>query len=281
MIPMVGKRSRAAPNLVELDPDHPGFRDAAYRKRRNAIAAIALAHHEGEPVPRIDYLEEEHEVWRNVWAQLAPMQAAFACKEYLRCSEALALDQQRIPQLADLNPKLEAATGFQMIPVAGLVASRDFLSSLERGLFLSTQYIRHHSRPFYTPEPDVVHELAGHAATLATPELAHLNRAFGACAAVADEEKLAGLGQLYWYTLEFGVLREEGQPKAYGAGLLSSFGELSQFSTAAVLEPLDFAKAAASSYDPTQYQKRLFVAPSMAYIVTELPRWIRAWVGLS
>ena len=156
-------------DLVRLDPDHPGFRDAVYRARRNQIARIALAYKPGEPVPRIEYTEEEHAVWRAVWEKLAPVHARHACRAYREAHARLALDPTRIPQLADVNPQLKARTGFQMVPVAGLVTSRVFLGQLGQGTFLSTQYIRHASRPLYTPEPDVVHELVGHAAACAIP----------------------------------------------------------------------------------------------------------------
>ena len=157
-------------DLVRLDPDHPGFRDAglpgpAQRDRPHRPGLQA-----GQPVPRIDYSEEEHAVWRAVWEKLAPVHARHACRAYREARARLALDPRRIPQLADVNPLLKARTGFQMVPVAGLVTSRVFLGQLGQGTFLSTQYIRHASRPLYTPEPDVVHELIGHAASLCDPD---------------------------------------------------------------------------------------------------------------
>ena len=262
-------------DLVKLDPDHPGFRDPVYRARRNEIARIALAYRTGDPIPRIDYTAEEHAVWRTVWQKLAPVHERFACQAYKEACQLLALDHQHIPQLADVNPALVARTGFRMMPVAGLVASRAFLGQLGRSIFLATQYIRHASRPLYTPEPDVVHELIGHAASLCHPALARLNRMFGQAASRASDEQITVLERLYWYTLEFGLVEEEGAPRAYGSGLLSSFGELGRFESAAFLKPFDPDEAAGRAYDPTDYQAVLYVVPSLEWVADTLERWLQ------
>ena len=143
-------------DLVELDPDHPGFRDAVYRERRNEIARIALAYRAGEEVPEAPYIDEEHAVWSSVWKALGPIHTEKAAAEILELQRFMPLDHDHIPQLRELNKQLYNAAGFRMEPVAGLVTARTFMRYLGQRVFLSTQYIRHHSRPFYTPEPDVV-----------------------------------------------------------------------------------------------------------------------------
>ena len=268
-----------AADLVILDPDHPGFRDAGYRARRNQIASIALAYQPGVPIPDAPYTEDEHEVWRGVWSALAPLHEAGACREILELQEVIALPRDRIPQLEDLNPVLEAAAGFRMEPVAGLVSGRTFMQYLGRRTFLSTQYIRHHTRPFYTPEPDVVHELVGHAATLAHPGIAELNRLLGEAANAANEAEMLGLGRVYWYTMEFGVVAVPGGTRAFGAGLLSSVGELRDHPTHARLEDWNLARMAGTEFDPTRYQPTLFVAPSFTRLLVDVASWVRtgAW----
>ena len=248
-------------DLVQLDPDHPGFRDPDYRARRNAIARVALQYKEGE-VPRVDYTPEEHQTWRAVWASLAPLHVRLACAQSREASAAVRLDRESVPQLADVNATLQRATGFCMRPVAGLVGDRTFLGYLSHSTFLATQYMRHPSRPLYTPEPDIVHELVGHAATFCEPTFARLNRAFGRAAERVSAEELVRVARLYWYTLEFGVCEERSGLKAFGAGLLSSFGELGGFEQRAELKPFDPAVIAATPYDPTGYQRVLFVAKS-------------------
>jgi phenylalanine-4-hydroxylase len=279
---VAGRPAAGQEDLVKLDPDHPGFRDPVYLARRNAIARVALEYVVGDPVPRIDYSEEEHAVWRTVWEKLRPLHDRYACREYLDSRNRLALDRHHIPQLADVNAQLEPLTGFRMIPVAGLVSSRVFLAHLGQRMFLSTQYIRHASRPLYTPEPDVVHELVGHACTLCHPILAGLNRTFGEAAPRVSDEDLAALERVYWYTMEFGLVTQPAagggapQTKAYGAGLLSSFGELERFlATSDVdIRTFDPDEAASRPYDPTTYQAVLYRVPDFASLARDVRDWL-------
>ena len=266
-------------DLVRLGRDHPGFSDPAYRSRRDTIAAIALAHLWGETVPEAPYTEDEHAVWRLVNRLLAPLHQQHVCRELLEMQVAFPLDRQRIPQLADVNQRLQRHTGMRMEPVTGLVNARTFLAYMGRGIFLSTQYIRHHSRPLYTPEPDVVHELVGHAASLAHPGLAGVNRLMGRAAADATETEMQRLEYVYWYVLEFGLVRENGDIKAVGAGLLSSAGELAAAPTEPEHRDWDLDAIARTPYDPTCMQPALFVAPSFDRMITDLTTWTEsgAW----
>jgi phenylalanine-4-hydroxylase len=261
-------------SIVRLDPDHPGFRDSDYRARRNRIAQIALGYEPGEPVPDAPYSEEEHALWRAIRDALEPAHRAHACAEYLEAVRRLDLPRNSIPQLREVSERVRAISGFRLEPVAGLVAPRVFLESLADGVFLCTQYIRHHSTPFYTPEPDVVHELLGHALTLASPRLAELNRLFGrAIRRTRSNEALEKLSRVYWFTIEFGVLREGGEVKAYGTGLLSSAGELEAMRDAE-LRPLDLEEASHAEYDPTRFQPLLFCADSFRGMYDALKRFL-------
>jgi phenylalanine-4-hydroxylase len=264
-------------SLVKLDPDHPGFRDREYRARRNAIAQIAMNYQPGTPIPAAPYTKLEHGVWQTIWKALGPAHREHACAEYLECLKQLDFDSERIPQLDEVSRKVEKISGFRLEPVAGLVEARVFLESLAQGVFLSTQYIRHHSTPLYTPEPDVAHEIIGHAVTLASKPLAELNRMFGEAvrrtARGSDFERLA---RVYWFTIEFGVLREDGRIKAYGTGLLSSAGELGEMHKAE-LRPLDLVAASNHVYDPTHYQSVLFCAESFDAMYQTLREFLLKW----
>jgi phenylalanine-4-hydroxylase len=263
--------------IVQLDPDHPGFRDQEYRARRNAIAEIAMTYRPGSPIPPAPYTELEHDVWKMIWEELGPAHREHACAEYLDCLDRLTFDTDRIPQLDEVSQKVEAISGFRLEPVAGLVEPRIFLESLARGTFLSTQYIRHHSTPLYTPEPDVAHELIGHAVTLASTRLAELNRLFGeAVKRTEDTDELDRLARVYWFTIEFGVLREDGRLKAYGTGLLSSAGELAEMHKAE-LRPLDINAVGNHVYDPTHYQSVLFCAGSFDEMYKMLREFLVRW----
>jgi phenylalanine-4-hydroxylase len=263
--------------LVRLDPDHPGFKDADYRARRNQIAQIALTYVPGDEIPDAPYTPEEHNVWRTIWQALGPAQQRHACAEYLDCVRRLNFDSNRIPQLSEVSQKVEALSGFRLEPVAGLVEPRVFLESLANGVFLCTQYIRHHSTPLYTPEPDVTHEIIGHAVTLASTKLAELNRLFGeAVKRTTNPADLDRLSRIYWFTIEFGVLRENGEVKAYGTGLLSSAGELEEMHNAE-LRPLNLVAAANHDYDPTHYQATLFCADSFEEMYQSVRKFLLAW----
>jgi len=263
--------------IVELDPDHPGFRDREYRERRNQIARLALSYKPGQPIPDAPYTEAEDRVWQTIWQALQPAHQKHACAEYLSALERLAFAPDRIPQLREVSARVQAISGFRLEPVAGLVAPRVFLESLADGVFLCTQYIRHHSTPQYTPEPDVVHEIIGHGVTLASEPLAELNRLFGkavkrtSSAAVLDQ-----LARIYWFTIEFGVLREAGDLKAYGTGLLSSAGELGAMHKAE-LRSLDLETIAHQEYDPTNYQPILFCADSFTAMYETLRDYLVRW----
>src|SRR6266480_2261365 len=248
--------------IVQLDPDHPGFRDQEYRARRNQIAQLAMNYRPGDPIPDAPYTPDEHRVWQTIWKALRPAHQKHACAEYLAALERLSFDPGRIPQLRDVNEKVQAISGFRLEPVAGLVQPRVFLENLADGVFLCTQYIRHYSTPLYTPEPDVVHEILGHGVTLASERIAELNRLFGQAVKRADSpEALEQLSRVYWFTIEFGALRENGEVKAYGTGLLSSAGELEAMHKAE-LRPLDLSVASRHEYDPTAFQPVLFCADS-------------------
>lgn len=253
---------------VELSADHPGFKDAAYRERRNAIAAVALRHQPGNPIPEVEYTDREHGVWRTITKELAPRHARLACAEYLEAADVIRLPGDRVPQLQEVSDRLGGLQGFSLAPAAGLVPLADFYGTLADSTFQATQYIRHHSVPLYTPEPDVVHEIIGHGVHLASPRFAEIYRHVGdATRRVRTQEALQLISRVFWFTFEYGVLREGGQVKAYGAGLLSSFGELGQMADAEI-RPLDLEVIARHvNYDVTTYQPVLYCADSFDHLV--------------
>ena len=214
---------------VHLGADHPGVDDPVYRERRNALAALALEWKPGEPVPHAPYTAEEHEVWTVVCRELAVLHQRLACSQYLEGADLLKLPTDRVPQLDEVTAGLAGLTGFRYVPAAGLVELRTFYGSLADSVFHSTQYVRHHSVPLYTPEPDVIHEVVGHGNCLAHPRFAALYRSAGRAARrVESPEALEFVSKVFWFSLEFGVLREDGDVKTYGAGLLSSYGEIQE-----------------------------------------------------
>jgi phenylalanine-4-hydroxylase len=155
---------------------------------------------------------------------------------------------------------LHQLTGFRLRPTGGLVPTRTFYGSLADRVFWSTQYVRHHSVPFYTPEADVIHEVVGHANMLAEPSFADLYQLAGEASKRAETDaSLEFFSRVFWFSLEFGVLWEGGELRTYGAGLLSSYAEIELFRNAEV-RPLDVAAMGTTAYDITHYQPLLFAA---------------------
>jgi phenylalanine-4-hydroxylase len=247
---------------VQLGAGHPGFADPEYRRRRDALATLASQWQPGQPCPTADYTDAEHEVWRVVSEALVDKHRTFACQEYLDGKEALGLPKDHIPQLEDVSEMLRPLTGYRYRPAAGLVPLREFYGSLADKAFWSTQYVRHHSVPLYTPEPDVLHEVVGHGNTLANPRFTALYEAAGrATNRVETDEALQFISKVFWFTLEFGVLHEGGALKTYGAGILSSPGEIEEF-RGMTIKPLDLVDMGTTEYDITVYQDLLYAAES-------------------
>lgn len=252
---------------VHLAHDHPGANDPAYRDRRNEIAAAALRWRPGEPAPAVDYTEAEQEVWRTVCRELRPKHEALAINDFNEGVARLGLPTDRVPTLDEVTERLRPLTGFEYVPAAGLVPLREFYGSLERRVFHSTQYVRHPAEPLYTPEPDIVHEVIGHGHLLATDTFSELHRLAGAATnRLRDDDNLVFLSKVFWFSLEFGVVVEDGELRAYGAGILSSYGEIDEFRTMEH-RPLDLVEMGTADYDITAYQPVLYRAESIDEVV--------------
>ncbi len=269
--------SRVMAYGADLDADHPGFKDEAYRRRRLEITTLARSFRTGMALPHIEYTREEVETWSTVFNKLKELYPRYACKQHRFVFPLLEANcgyrADHIPQLEDVSLFLQSATGWRLRPVMGLLSPRDFLNGLAFRVFHSTQYIRHHSMPLYTPEPDVCHELLGHVPLYADPAFSEFSQEIGIASLGASDEEIEHLSAVYWFTVEFGVCREDGEIRAYGAGLLSSFGELEYACTSTEPKRLPFDPwiAATTKFPITSYQPNYFVASSFEEM-TELVR---------
>lgn len=252
---------------VHLADTHPGRDDVEYLRRRGEIAGTALRwDRRTEPVPSIAYTEDEHAVWRQVSRELAPLHEAHAHPEYLAAKERLALPVDHVPQLHEVSERLLPLTGWRYVCAPGLVPLRDFYADLANQTFNSTQYLRHGAEPLYTPEPDIIHEVIGHANQLASPRFAAITQAAGeASLRLETDEAMQFVADVFWFSIEFGVAYDGDDLKAYGAGILSSYGEIQEYDSMEIRD-LDLVDMGTLNYDITKYQPILFAARSLDHL---------------
>ena len=264
--------------INQLHLDHPGANDEAYRTRRDHIANLSKKFRETGTITDVDYSDEEQGVWRFVAGQLEEIQARRASAFYLQAKRDLGISNDRIPQLSEMNRRLKELSNFRLAPIEGLVETRAFLSWLSYRTMLCTQYIRHASRPEYTPEPDIVHEAIGHIPMFTNRNFADFSQFIGHGARIATDQQLEELGRLYWFTVEFGLIEEKGELKAYGAGLLSSFGELEHaFGGEVERRPFNLEEVINTGYDYSDMQKILYVIPSYTELKEVTKRYIESF----
>ncbi|GFG28174.1 hypothetical protein Cfor_07826 [Coptotermes formosanus] len=199
----------------ELDMNHPGFADKMYRERRKTIAEIAFSYKHGEPIPRIDYTAEEISTWKAVFTTVLELMPKHACAEYRRVFKLLQDEgifrPDRIPQLEEMSAFMRRHTGFTLRPAAGLLTARDFLASLAFRVFQSTQYVRHTSSPYHTPEPDCIHEMLGHMPLLADPSFAQFSQEIGLASLGASDAEIEKLSTEKTDVLKFARCCVEGE----------------------------------------------------------------------
>ena len=172
------------------------------------------------------YTPEQHAVWAELVGRVLPELEECAAQEYLDGFEIIGLQKACLPQLASISARLEPRTGWNSIPVKGFLPAPVFFEMLATRRFPTTTWLRSRDSMEYTPEPDIFHDVFGHVPMHAHSVFANFLEHYGrVCAATSNADVLEKLGRLFWYTVEFGLIRQNGEIKVYGSGLISSHGE--------------------------------------------------------
>lgn len=210
------------------------------------------------------YTATEQAVWRELYARQVDHLERHASAVWLGGAQAIGMSPESIPDLSTINRNLRALTGWQSRAVPGYVAARPFFACLARREFPTTVVIRPPERMEYLPEPDIFHDVFGHVPLHADPAFADFLQTYGQAALIAGPEHTERLARLFWFTVEFGLIREAGELKIYGAGLVSSSGESRHCLESSDVEraPFDLARVCDTSFEIDHYQPLLFVLES-------------------
>ena len=261
------------PEVLELEAVHPGIGDAGYVARRHELFALCRRHRlERLGPPVIAYTDEEERIWREVSPELDTLHQRHASRIYLQAKRDLGISADRIPQLRDLSGQLERMSGMHLVPAEGPIAYRIFYTYIAARGFPCTQFIRHGSRPEFTPEPDMIHDCLGHVPPLVNHDYAALLTTLGKAAVRATSgDHVLALKRLSWFSIEFGLIEEAGETRVFGAGILSSIGEI-PFALSREVErrPFVTAEVVDTDYDWSKMQELLFVIPSFGFLRREV-----------
>jgi phenylalanine-4-hydroxylase len=268
-------------DVLELEPGHPGLGDEAYVARRNDLFGVCRsARLANEPPPLIDYTAEEQRIWREVTPKLDELHVKYASEIYLRAKRELEISELELPQLRNLSAYLQDANGMHLVPAEGPIPYRTFYRYIAQRGFPCTQFIRHGSKPEFTPEPDMIHDCLGHVPPLLNPDYARLLTLIGRAAVeVATGDQVLALKRLSWFSIEFGLIQEGAGTKVFGAGILSSIGEIPNalFSKDVERRPFVTREVIETDYDASRMQDLLFVLPSLPFLRHEVEELVTSF----
>jgi phenylalanine-4-hydroxylase len=223
------------------------------------------------------YSDVEHRTWATLLANQQRVLPGRACKEFLSGLATIDFPRDHIPRLADVSDRIEAATGWRLVRVDGIVPDDAFFALLAARCFPSTDFIRKPEELGYTPAPDMFHDLLGHVPLLTDVRFCAFFERFGQVGVRAfalDHPAKVWLPRIYWYAVEFGLIREQGEYRIYGSGILSSPDEvLFSLSDQADKQPFDIDTVSAKPYDIWHMQKELFVIDSFDQLEQTFARW--------
>ena len=222
--------------------------------------------------PWDDYRDTDHDVWRQLYERQRELLVGRASDEFLQAQDMMGMSPERIPRFAELNAVLEAATGWTIVGVEGLLPELDFFEHLANRRFPVSWWIRRPDQIDYIEEPDLFHDLFGHVPLLMEPMFADYLVAYGKGGVKAHgigPEALMQLARLYWYTVEFGLIRQKDGLRIYGAGIVSSKGEsiYSLESEAPNRIGFDLERVMRTRYRIDSFQQTYFVIDSYEQLI--------------
>ncbi len=229
----------------------------------------------GDEIEYPDYPDEDHETWQILVERQMEQLPGRACEAYMRGQDVLGLEGDQIPDLADLSRRLNEETGWEVANVPGLIHEKNFFSLLSQRKFPSTNYVRGREELDYTPAPDCFHDIFGHMPMLTQPEFADFYQLYGQAAQNAEGADRPRLERFHWFTVEFGLIQEQGEKRIFGAGIVSSNEEVTHaLSDEVTLHPFDPEHIVEKDdYEVYNLQKELFVLDSFEQLVDGFRDW--------
>jgi phenylalanine-4-hydroxylase len=216
--------------------------------------------------------DEQHAVWELLYRRRMDALATTGSRLFLDGAARIGLRADRVPDLSDVNRRLAARTGWAAVPVSGFLPAREFFACLAERRFPTTVTVRPRRQLDYLPEPDIFHDVFGHVPLHAEPAFAEWLQWFGRSACTAETEaQLAGLTRLFWFTVEFGLVRESGMPKVYGSGLISSHQDAQNaLGPSCDRRPFDLDAVLAQPFQIDRLQEVLFMLESFDQLFNAL-----------
>lgn len=224
----------------------------------------------GDEIETPEYTEQEHENWKYLFNRQMSLLPGRAGEAFLQGVDLLGMTPDRIPALKDLSRSMEAATGWRIARIPGLLHEKDFFELIANRTFPSTDYIREEHELDYTPAPDCFHDMFGHMPMLVESAVADFYHLFGQAALSARGVQRNWLERLHWFTIEFGLIRQEEGVRVFGAGIMSSKEEVVHALSKDVdIRPFDLEKVIGQDYEVWHLQPILFALDSFDQLVDE------------
>ncbi|HET6249209.1 MAG TPA: phenylalanine 4-monooxygenase [Tepidisphaeraceae bacterium] len=249
------------------------------------------------PQPYELYGEDNQETWRRLYSRMRPRWEKYANAKFLQGVTNLALNPNAIPKLQDVNRFLAPLSGFSAKAVSGYVPAYVFFDCLRTRAFPTTVTIRDGAHLDYLPEPDIFHDIAGHVPMHTDRAFADVLVRFGEFAQeaalhvanISDESQrllrlesiLRAMARFFWFTIEFGLMREGAGVKVYGSGLLSSYGEIEHSIKSPLVQryPIQLEWVINQGFEINHFQQLLFIVDSFAHLfdlIRQLEQWMKA-----